>query len=200
MEKQPHEKPSHTIQDPTMMVTVAWNPLGFHLLDVLLNGSTFNTEYYRVHIPAEFLPLRPQVDGRIVIIHGGNVRPHRARKYRTLCEANRLRLTVHPSHSPDLSPSDFFLFGYIKHCLQGIVFASETNRLQQFMESSGPSRDQSRRTCFRLGWRDSNAFLKTMVNTILQLNTSSFLFLGFLSRNEMLHLGGTPCIVSFISL
>jgi hypothetical protein len=41
-----------------------------------------------------------------------------------LCEENRLRLAVHPSYSPDLAPSDFFLFGYIKHCLQGIPFPS----------------------------------------------------------------------------
>jgi hypothetical protein len=29
---------------------------------------------------------------------------------------------VHLSYSPDLAPSDFFLFGDIKHCLQGIAF------------------------------------------------------------------------------
>jgi hypothetical protein len=29
----------------------------------------------------------------------------------------------HPPYSPDLSPSDFFLFGYLKQYLRGMVFA-----------------------------------------------------------------------------
>jgi hypothetical protein len=38
------------------------------------------------------------------------------------CEENWLRLAVHPPNSPDFAPSDFFLFGHIEHCLQGIAF------------------------------------------------------------------------------
>jgi hypothetical protein len=30
VEEQPPERPRHTIQDPKMMATIAWNPLGFH--------------------------------------------------------------------------------------------------------------------------------------------------------------------------
>jgi hypothetical protein len=44
------------------MVTIAWNLLGFHLINTLPKGSTFNGEYYRVNILTELLPLRPQVD------------------------------------------------------------------------------------------------------------------------------------------
>jgi hypothetical protein len=33
------ERPRHTIQDPKMMVTIAWNPLRFHLLDALPKGN-----------------------------------------------------------------------------------------------------------------------------------------------------------------
>jgi hypothetical protein len=40
------------------------------------------------------------------------------------CDENRLRLAVHPPYSPDLAPSDFFLFGHIKSCLQEIAFLS----------------------------------------------------------------------------
>jgi hypothetical protein len=52
-----------------MMVTIAWNPLGFHLLDALPKGNTFNAEYYRINILTELLPLPPQVDGRRFVIH-----------------------------------------------------------------------------------------------------------------------------------
>jgi hypothetical protein len=107
-----------------MRVTIAWNPLEFHLLDALPKGNTFNAEYYHVNILTELLPLRPQVDGRRLVIHAGNARPRTARKYRNFCEENRLRLAVYPPYSYDLAPSGFFLFGHIRHCLQRIVFPS----------------------------------------------------------------------------
>jgi transposase len=39
-----------------------------------------------------------------------------------LCEENGLRFVPHPPYSPDLAPSDLFLFGYVKERLKGMVF------------------------------------------------------------------------------
>jgi hypothetical protein len=61
-----------------MIVTITRNPLGFHLLDALPKGSTFNTEYYRVNIVTELLPLRAQVDGKRLVLHADNTGPHTA--------------------------------------------------------------------------------------------------------------------------
>jgi hypothetical protein len=52
-EERPSERPRHTIQDPKMMMTIAWNPLGLHLLNALPKGNTFNVEHYRVDILTE---------------------------------------------------------------------------------------------------------------------------------------------------
>jgi hypothetical protein len=38
-------------------------------------------------------------------------------------------LAVHPPYSPDLAPSDFFLFERIKYCLQEIAFPSREDLL-----------------------------------------------------------------------
>jgi histone-lysine N-methyltransferase SETMAR len=124
VEGHPPERPRHTIQEPKMIVTIAWNPLGFHLLDALPKGNTFNVKYYLVNLLTEFLPLHPEVDGRRLVIHADNKRPHIARKYRVFCKENLVRLAVYPAYSPNLAPSDFFLFGHIKHCLRGIAFPS----------------------------------------------------------------------------
>jgi hypothetical protein len=107
-----------------MMVTFAWNPVGFHLLDALPKGSTFNAKCYRVNILTELLPLRPQVDGSRLVIHADNPWPHTTRKRRAFCKENRLRFALHPPYPPDFAPSDFFLFGHIEYCLQGIAFPS----------------------------------------------------------------------------
>jgi histone-lysine N-methyltransferase SETMAR len=120
-----------------MTVTIAWNPLGFYLLDALPKGNTFNTEYYRVNFPTECLPHRSQINGRRLVIHADNARPHTARKCQVFCEENRIRLTVHPLYSPDLAPSDFFLFGHIEHCLQGITFPSRVALLAAIHEIVG---------------------------------------------------------------
>jgi hypothetical protein len=42
-----------------MMVTIAWNPLGFHLLDALPKGNKFNAECQRVKILTEILCASP---------------------------------------------------------------------------------------------------------------------------------------------
>jgi hypothetical protein len=45
VEEQLPERQRHAIQDPKMIVTNAWNPLGFHLLDAFPKGNAFNAEY-----------------------------------------------------------------------------------------------------------------------------------------------------------
>jgi hypothetical protein len=33
-----------------------------------------------------------------------------------------MKSAPHPPYSPDLAPSDFYLFGYVKRCLAGLSF------------------------------------------------------------------------------
>jgi histone-lysine N-methyltransferase SETMAR len=106
------------------MVTIAWNPWGFPLIMALPKGRTFNTGYYHDNILAALTQLQPEDDGRKLVAHADNARAHTTQKCRTFCEENGLRLAPHPPYSPDLAPSDFFLFGYVKACLKGMVFPS----------------------------------------------------------------------------
>jgi transposase len=117
-----------------MMMTIAWNPLGFQILDALLKDNTLNADYYRANILTDLLPLHPQINGRRSVLQADNARPHTAQKCRIFCEENRLRLAVYPPCSPDLAPSDFFLFQHIKHYLQGIAFPSHNGLLAAIYE------------------------------------------------------------------
>jgi hypothetical protein len=36
----------HAVQSPKFMLTVVWNPIGFHVLKTLLKGHKFNAQYY----------------------------------------------------------------------------------------------------------------------------------------------------------
>jgi histone-lysine N-methyltransferase SETMAR len=153
------------------MATIVWNPLGFHLLEALPKSNTFNTAYYRDNVLTELIPLRPQVDGRRLVIHADNARPQTTRKYRAFCEENCPRLAVHPLYSPDLAPSDFFFSDVSNIVCRQALFHHVKNYLQQFMKSSGPSHNQPWRTCFGTEWRDPNGFVKAMGTTIHKLNT-----------------------------
>jgi histone-lysine N-methyltransferase SETMAR len=122
--KTPREMARHTIQDRKIMVTIAWNPLGFPLIVALPMGRTFNTEQYRDNTFAVLTQPQPEDDGKKLVVHADNARAHNAQKYRTFCEENGLRLAPDPLYSPDLAPSDFFLFGYGKEPLKGMAFPS----------------------------------------------------------------------------
>jgi histone-lysine N-methyltransferase SETMAR len=108
------------------MVTIARNPLGFHLLNARPKGSNLTGEYYRNNIIAGLLQLRPALEDRRLCLHADNARVHTARKCQACCRENRLRILTHPPYSRDLAESDIFLFGHVKHCLAAAAFASRS--------------------------------------------------------------------------
>jgi hypothetical protein len=104
----PPERARHTIQDPNIMVTIAWNPFGFHLIVALPKGRTFNAEYYRDNILAALTQLQPEDDRRKLVVHADNARAHIAQKCRTF--ANKMdcgSLPIHPTHLISRHPSSF---------------------------------------------------------------------------------------------
>jgi histone-lysine N-methyltransferase SETMAR len=118
-------------------VTIAWNPLGFHLVEVLPKGRGLNAEYYRDNTLPELIRFHPEAGEGYLIIQADNARPHTAQKYRTFSAENGLRPATHPPYSPDLAPSDFFFFGYVKHRLQEIIFHSGEELLAGIREVLG---------------------------------------------------------------
>jgi transposase len=107
------------------MATIVWNPQSFHLINVLPKGQKFNANYYIDRILQSLLENRPTGPGPSLIIHADNARPHTARQILKICQENRLGITPHPSYSPDLTLSDFFLFGHVNHAIERIGFPSE---------------------------------------------------------------------------
>jgi hypothetical protein len=43
---------------------------------------------------------------------------------------NSMQRAPYPAYSPDLAPSDFYLFGYVKQLLSGCQFADQDSLLQ----------------------------------------------------------------------
>ena len=51
-----------------------------------------------------------------------NAAPHRANIVCNFCDQTSMKIVPHPPYSPDLAPSDFFLFARIKKELRGVRF------------------------------------------------------------------------------
>jgi hypothetical protein len=40
------DRERHTVESPKFMLTIVWNPIGFHVLKTLPKGRKFNAQYY----------------------------------------------------------------------------------------------------------------------------------------------------------
>ena len=77
-----------------------------------------------VGLKAEIAKKRPHLQKKKVLFHQDNAPCHRSMK--TMAKLNELgfELLTHPPYSPDLAPSDFFLFSDLKRMLAGKKFKS----------------------------------------------------------------------------
>jgi histone-lysine N-methyltransferase SETMAR len=107
------------------MLTVFWSPRGFFLTEALPKGQTFNSQYYSQTILHTLSRRLPPLSGfRKHLVHVDNASPHRSQFTMEHPKKFRFKSVPHPPFSPDLAPSDFYLFGTIKGKRQGKKFAT----------------------------------------------------------------------------
>jgi histone-lysine N-methyltransferase SETMAR len=94
------------------MLTVLWNPHGFHVLIMLPTGAPFNAAWFidqnLVPLVARFFPRGRTPGERKLVLHIDKAPAHNAKITQNFYEHNQLKRLVHPPYSPDLSPSDFY--------------------------------------------------------------------------------------------
>ena len=119
------------------MVSIFWNPHCFYLVKLLPYGMKFNSNYFINEIlePINEIitPLREEIDQKI-ILHFYNTRPHNSNKVIQYLVSHGMDRAPQPPFSPDIAPSDFYLFGYIKKMLQGHSYNTQDDLLSAIME------------------------------------------------------------------
>jgi hypothetical protein len=105
------------------MFTVNWGIDRFHVLDLMTEQYNYNTQYFLNHV-LEPLILAVWPDGRKphsrqLSLHLDNCPIHRSKASENFCAENSIIRAPHPPYSPDLTPSDFWLFGHMKTALVG---------------------------------------------------------------------------------
>jgi hypothetical protein len=88
-------------------------------------GRKFNAGYYIAEILeqlSQWRSIEATGNERKLLVHADNACSHTAMLSTQYFTENRMKSAPHPPYSPDLAPSDFYLFGYVKRCLTDLLF------------------------------------------------------------------------------
>lgn len=110
-----------------VLASIFWDAHGIIFIDYLEKGRTINSDYYIElldRLDAEIKRKRPHMAKKKKLFHQDNAPSHKSIK--TMAKLNDLgyELLPHPPYSPDLAPSDYYLFPDLKRWLQGKRFYS----------------------------------------------------------------------------
>jgi hypothetical protein len=161
------------IESAKVTLIVIWGVTGFHVVKLLPKGDTFNASDYVNEIISEIASWREGQGGktnRRLIAHIDNARTHIAGSALGYIKSCRIVRAHHFLYSPDLAPSDFFLFGYLKSMLQGRHFETGDNLLATIMELTGTVEKRLWRGFVSSGWKDWENVSVWMVNMPEEMN------------------------------
>lgn len=117
-----------------IMATIFWDSEGVILIDFLEGKKTVTSSYYEGVLKKLKTSLAKKRRGKLhsqILFHHDNAPAHSSRAVRALLREFRWETLPHPPYSPDLAPSDFFLFPKLKESLKGTRFDSLEQAKQQ---------------------------------------------------------------------
>jgi histone-lysine N-methyltransferase SETMAR len=132
------ERARQTITKAKTLVVVFWGFTGFLYATTVPAGTTYNSAYVNdfliPQLTGEVSKIRKIIGLKGTVLHWDNARAHTSRETRALLEEKKVKILPHPAYSPDLSPSDFFLFGTIKEKMKGTTFSTSDGVLDKISE------------------------------------------------------------------
>lgn len=108
-----------------VLASVFWDAHGILLIDYLETKKTITGQYYANLLDRlnEAIKIkRPHLAKKKIIFHQDNAPAHTSMIAMAKLHELRYELLPHPPYSPDLAPSDYFLFPNLKRWLQGKKF------------------------------------------------------------------------------
>ena len=120
-----------------LMASVFWDAGGVLLVNYLEKGKTITGQYY-VDLPMQFREqIKVKRRGKLsrgVIFHQDSPPAHKSVVAIAASRDCGFKL-LHPPYSPDLAPSDFYLFPRLKNDLSGTSFKVKKMSLKQWKSS-----------------------------------------------------------------
>ena len=113
-----------------VLYAVFWDTEGIILAYPVPKGTTITGKAYARIIRDYLLPAiaqrRPEKSGGRFLLQQDNAPPHRALVVKAILEEEGIEVLKHPPYSPDLAPSDYWLFSDMKSQLRGRKFGSRS--------------------------------------------------------------------------
>jgi len=115
-----NKKKAKTVpSDAKVMGTVFWDVEGLILAEFLEPEQTITAARYVQTLHKLRRALRDKRGGRNIIILHDNAHPHAAQLTSAAIAKMGWKVLPHPSYSPDLAPSGYHLFVFVKDQLRG---------------------------------------------------------------------------------
>jgi histone-lysine N-methyltransferase SETMAR len=150
-------KTKPTITTLKCMLVVMWGRKGFCIVDLMTWQNQFNSQSFLEHIT---VPLVQETfphgrNRRALRLHLDldNSRGHFSKVGEQFCEANDILPIPHPPSSPDLAPSDSWLFGRIQTALAGPNSMKQSNFWTQSADCWTQYRSKNSMRFLTNGWR-----------------------------------------------
>lgn len=111
-----------------VMASIFWDVKGILMIDYLEKGKTINGKYYADLLVKLREAIKEKRRGKLSktpLLLQDNASVHTAQIAVASAHNCGFQLLDHPAYSPDLAPSDFYLFPTIKRELRGKIFDSD---------------------------------------------------------------------------
>ena len=136
-EERPEFEGDH-ITHQKIMITIIWGVWGFFVIDELPQGVSYNSSYFKQNILDVLISKKfqiwPNSNGKKIWLHLDNCKVHSSKQTTTNISQSSFKRAPHPPYSPDIAPSDFYLFGNIKKKLEGAMFNSREELFERLVE------------------------------------------------------------------
>ena len=136
-----------TISAKKIMASVFWDCQGIILIEYLPQGETINSARYCETLKKLRRAIQNKRRGMLtkgVCLLHDNARPHTANATKELLASFKWDVLNHPAHSPDLAPSDYYLFTSLKLHMGGKSFSTDEEVKEEWRSG-------------RRGWRETTS-------------------------------------------
>lgn len=120
-----------------ILVTVFWDYHGVLYVHFFSQENILYIGHYRIlfrQLKQAIHERRPKLQDREVIFLYDSIKTHINNRMQELLQQHKWKFIQHPPHSPDLSPSDFHLFGPMKKQLAGKRYNTD-NQVKETISS-----------------------------------------------------------------
>jgi len=124
-----------------VMATIFWDAEGVLMVDYLPRGTTITGQYYAEELARLRDCIKRKRHGKLsrgVLLLHDNAPVHKSRVAQAAVRDCGFVQLNHPPYSPDLAPSDYFLFRQLKAALRGRRFGDDEEvqeAVQEWLES-----------------------------------------------------------------